>query len=141
MPEINLLVITPVHHIEGVVPVLERIGRVSYLEDASQDEVLRAVGHHDAIFTNPNKSNVFIGRQLDHLTAGVIGYGRLGSRFARYAQPMFKKVLACDPYVDIHDNGVEQVDLDRLLRECDVISVHTHVTPETTRMLDRTALE
>ena len=224
MTQPRILVITPVTHIEGVTGILARAGAVTYVPDASPPEVRAAVSEHDAIFTNPNRSNVylgpeivnagsrlvaiatastgvnhidvqntrsrgitvlslteerevidrisstaehalalalaavrhiphafdavrrgewdylpFVGRQLDHLTAGVIGYGRLGSRFAGYGRGLFKRVLAYDPYVQVRDDGVEQVEFQTLLGECDVLSVHTHVTPETTRMIDRAA--
>ena len=60
----RILVITPVSHIQGVMEVLERAGDVRYMPDPSPDEVLECVAEYDAIFTNPNKSNVFLGKRV-----------------------------------------------------------------------------
>ena len=52
----------------------------------------------------------FIGRQMDGLTIGVIGFGRLGSLYANYCVAFGSKVLAYDPYKDISAKGVIQVE-------------------------------
>jgi D-3-phosphoglycerate dehydrogenase len=83
----------------------------------------------------------FIGRQLDHQTIGIIGYGRLGSMFAKFCRPYGSKMLAYDPYIDITDTWINQVnDLDTLLSESQVISLHVHVTDSTKNLLDESAL-
>ena len=79
----------------------------------------------------------FIGRQLDYLTIGVVGYGRLGTYFARYARAFGSRVLVYDPHATIEDESIIHADLDQLLKESDVISLHVHVTPETTGMVDQ----
>ena len=33
------------------------------------------------------------------MTVGILGLGRIGKRFAHYAQPIFKRVIAHDPYL------------------------------------------
>ena len=58
---VKILVITPVRHIIGVPEILESSGDVTYMDDPSADEVISVVGDYDVIFTNPNKSKVFIG--------------------------------------------------------------------------------
>ena len=83
----------------------------------------------------------FIGRQMDGLTIGVIGFGRLGSLYADYCIAFGSKVLAYDPYKDISAKGVIQVnDLQELLSNSDVISIHVHVTNETKNMIDQNYL-
>ena len=61
---VKILVITPVRHIIGVPEILESSGDVTYMDDPSADEVISVVGDYDVIFTNPNKSKVFIGRDV-----------------------------------------------------------------------------
>ena len=56
----KILVITPVRHIKGVSEALEATGEVTYLDDPSVEEVISVIGDYDAIFTNPNKSKIFI---------------------------------------------------------------------------------
>ena len=60
----NILVITPVRHIAGVPETLAAAGEVTFMEDATPAEVLAVIGEYEALFTNPNKSNVYISREL-----------------------------------------------------------------------------
>jgi len=60
----KILVITPVHHIRGVSEILESIGEVNYLENPTPQDVLNLISNQHAVFTNPNKSNVFIGPDI-----------------------------------------------------------------------------
>ena len=60
----KILVITPVTHIKNVPEVLQSIGKVTFFDDPSLDQVLEIISGYDAIYTNPNKSKVFIGREL-----------------------------------------------------------------------------
>ncbi|MCG8359122.1 MAG: 2-hydroxyacid dehydrogenase [Kiloniellales bacterium] len=76
------------------------------------------------------------GEELSEQTVGVIGYGHIGTRVVRLLKPFGCRILVCDPYVqlapdDIAD-GVEQTDLESLLTEADVVTLHARVTEETT---------
>lgn len=79
----------------------------------------------------------FVGRQLDHLTIGIVGYGRLGKKFAKYANSFNSKILAYDPYKKVSENYVHQTELDVLVKNSDIISLHVHVTKETTNMINK----
>ena len=72
-------------------------------------------------------------RRLANLAVGVLGYGRIGSRFAYFAHTMFGRVIACDPYRIEGDYApyVKPVDMPTLFRESDVISIHTPLNDET----------
>jgi len=87
----------------------------------------------------------FVGRELKSLTVGVVGFGNIGSRVAEILAKGFgSKVLVYDPYVPqekIREAGCIPVDLDTLLRESDVITLHTPLTSETYHMLNRDAFE
>ncbi|MBT6170440.1 MAG: hydroxyacid dehydrogenase [Flavobacteriaceae bacterium] len=79
----------------------------------------------------------FIGRQISNLTFGVIGYGRLGSLYSDYCLAFGSKVIVYDPYKTVYRPGVNQVDnLESLLSESDVISLHVHVNEETTNLIN-----
>lgn len=81
------------------------------------------------------------GRELSELTVGVIGYGQIGTRVVRLLKAFGCRVLVADPYVQLsaadRADGVRHVDLDTLLRDADVITLHARVTPETTRFIGR----
>jgi phosphoglycerate dehydrogenase-like enzyme len=223
----KILVITPVRHIIGVPEILESTGEVTYIDDPSVEEVVSVIGGYDAIFTNPNKSKVFIGkqvldaannlkvictastgtnhidklyaaklglpilalteerelinrisstaelafsltlaslrhvvkshkavlggewnyekyigRQMNYLTIGSIGHGRLGSMYSKYCKAFDSRVLVYDPYKIVEEQGIEQVDsLEYLLKESDVIAIHVHVTEETIGMINKSCFD
>ncbi|HET9017071.1 MAG TPA: C-terminal binding protein [Thermomicrobiaceae bacterium] len=71
-------------------------------------------------------------------TLGIIGLGRIGRQVARRAAAFELRLLAADPYIDAAtaaEYGADLVPLDRLLRESDIVSVHTPLTPETRHLL------
>ena len=57
-----------------------------------------------------------MGRQLNGSTAGIIGYGAVGSYLAEKLVALGMRVLISDPYVTVDGEDVEQVDLESLLR-------------------------
>ncbi|MBF0419283.1 MAG: hypothetical protein HQL78_03865 [Magnetococcales bacterium] len=219
----KILVITPVRHIQGVAAILESFAEVVYNDHPTLADVLALLPGKQAIFTNPNKSNVFIGqevmdagvdlqvictastgtnhidkslaaqrglpvlslteersfinrisstaehafalmlaalrhipaslesvkagewdytrfigRQMDHLTVGVVGYGRLGGMFSRYCSAFGARVLVYDPFKQVDDPRHEQVALEDLLIQSDVISLHVHATDKTRNLMDQT---
>jgi D-3-phosphoglycerate dehydrogenase len=79
------------------------------------------------------------GSELSELTVGLIGYGFIGTRVVKLLLPFGCRILVCDPYKQLADDdrraGVRMVDLDMLLAESDVVSLHARVTPETTGFL------
>jgi len=76
-----------------------------------------------------------IDSELSEMTVGLIGYGHIGTKVVRLLKPFGCRILVCDPYVPLSaedsDDGVEQVDLDTLLKRSDVVSLHARVTEET----------
>ncbi len=76
----------------------------------------------------------FTGVELRNKTLGIVGLGKVGSEFARRAKGFLMTILAHDPYVPqefARSLGVEMVDMDRLLKESDFISIHTPLTAGT----------
>ncbi len=74
--------------------------------------------------------------QLSGKTLGVIGCGRLGRMVARFGAAFQMRVLVCD-IKTIDQPGVEQVDLDALLRQADVVSLHVHLEDSTRHLISR----
>jgi D-3-phosphoglycerate dehydrogenase / 2-oxoglutarate reductase len=72
----------------------------------------------------------FIGMQLKGKTIGIIGYGRLGKMMKQYCEAFGMIVIVDDPY-----KGYNNLDL--LLGESDVISLHVHANDETRHMFDK----
>jgi D-3-phosphoglycerate dehydrogenase len=74
-------------------------------------------------------------RRLSALTLGLIGYGNIGRRVAERARPFGLRLLATDPYVSSAPD-VQLVDLDTLLGESDIVSLHVLLSAETRRLID-----
>lgn len=84
----------------------------------------------------------FVGRQISNLTFGVIGYGRLGKFYAKYAHAFGARVLAYDPYVEVQtrENLKQVSSLEDIFINSDVVSLHVHVNPETTDLISESVL-
>lgn len=75
--------------------------------------------------------------ELGSLTVGIIGTGRIGECLARELTGFGCRMLACDPYPKDGLAGiVEYTDMDTLLRESDVITLHVPATEENVHMID-----
>jgi phosphoglycerate dehydrogenase-like enzyme len=71
-------------------------------------------------------------------TVGVIGASRIGRRVIELLRPFDLEVCLFDPYVDAvtaTELGVRLVDLDTLLRNCDIVSVHAPANAQTHRLV------
>lgn len=81
-----------------------------------------------------------MGRQLNGSTAGIIGYGAIGRYLAEKLVALSMRVLVCDPYVTADHKGVEQVDLQILLKESDFILPLAVANEETENLIDTEAI-
>lgn len=219
----KILVITPIKHIKGLELKLKKKSFVKILNDPSKNDVLKIIHKYNAIYTNPNKSKIyigkeiidkatnlqfistastgtnhidknyaknknikiisltkdiktinkisstaehalcltlatvrnlipsfdsvkkgnwdytkFIGRQMDHLKIGIIGYGRLGKFYAKYCKAFNSKIFVFDPYKNIKEKYIKQVNsLNFLLTNSDIIVIHVHLNSETFHMISK----
>ena len=61
--------------------------------------------------------------------AGIIGFGNVGSRLYQKLNTLGIECLVNDPFINQHHYpGVTFVDLDRLMADCDLISLHVPLT-------------
>jgi D-3-phosphoglycerate dehydrogenase len=85
------------------------------------------------------KRSRFMGVELNEKTLGIVGLGRIGREIAKRAKAMEMKVIAYDPFITKEraaQMGVDLMGLDDVIREADVITVHTPLTPETTHLVN-----
>jgi D-3-phosphoglycerate dehydrogenase len=71
-------------------------------------------------------------------TLGIIGFGNIGRTLLPKAKGFGLRVIAYDPYVASSLGsalGVEMVDLDTLLAQSDLITIHTALTPDNKHLL------
>lgn len=76
------------------------------------------------------------GNELSGKTVGIVGFGRIGKAVADRLLPFGVKILATDPHPKPAP-GYDFVPLEELLRQSDIVSLHSALTGETRGMLSR----
>ncbi|XVH33115.1 2-hydroxyacid dehydrogenase (plasmid) [Haloferacaceae archaeon DSL9] len=74
------------------------------------------------------------GRELAGKTVGIVGMGAVGQEVAKRAQGFEVDLLGYDPYIDADSMAkldTEKVELDGLLQQSDIVTVHVPVTEST----------
>ena len=115
-----------------------------------------AVAHAFAIFRNICAANHgvhtddfrrgnWIGNELEGKVAGIIGLGRIGSIVARKLKGIGMTVIAYDPHIPQEKFdmcGVRRCkELDDLLKEADLITIHTPKNKETYNIIAKEQLD
>jgi D-lactate dehydrogenase len=87
--------------------------------------------------------NGLLGFDMHGRTAGVIGTGKIGRILICILRGLGMNVLAYDLYPDeayARKEGFTYVDLDRLYKESDIISLHCPLTKDTYRIINRESI-
>ena len=80
--------------------------------------------------------------ELAGKTMGIIGFGRIGRAVGKIAKAFGMRVLAYNRSRCAEGEAIGQyVDLDTLLRESDVVSLHCPLTPQTQEIIGSAALD
>lgn len=107
-----------------------------------------AVGMLLSLFNNLNRADKEVrqgiwiregnrGVELMGKTVGIIGFGNMGSAFAKRLQGFGVTVMAYDKYKKNFGNEfVKEVSLEELQQQSDIISLHTPLTEETRNLID-----
>jgi glycerate dehydrogenase len=74
--------------------------------------------------------------ELDGLTMGLVGLGRIGRAVAELARAFGMKVIAYSPTARNTPTFVTRVGLDQIFRESDVVSLHCPLTPQTRELVN-----
>lgn len=80
-----------------------------------------------------------MGHELGAMTVGIIGLGNVGSSVARRLAAFGSRILFTD-VIPRDFAGAEKVDLDALLRESDIVCVHTPLDVDTGALIGAEAL-
>jgi len=81
----------------------------------------------------------FIGRQMNELNIGIIGYGRLGKIYAKYCIALGSSVVVYDPFIKkIKNNKINHVsNIKKLLNISDIISLHIHADKRNIKFVNK----
>jgi D-specific alpha-keto acid dehydrogenase len=93
----------------------------------AKSTVLRSQAHDYRLCDLP-------GRELRDMTIGVVGAGRIGIEVIERLRGFGSRVLACDRRAE---PSLDRVSLGSLLKQSDVVTLHTPLTRETHHLLDR----
>ncbi len=97
---------------------------------------------------SPSLFGTFVGSRTDDgykgLTIGIIGFGRIGSRLAALFRPWGVTLVAYDPYVELSkfdQHCVRPVELDDLLENSDIVTLHCNLNKETRGIISHKSLK
>ena len=88
----------------------------------------------------------FAGTEIAHKKLGVIGLGAIGGPLANAAIKLGMEVYGCDPYISIDaawhlDSNIIPVKTrEEIYSQCDIISVHVPLLPDTKHMINAEAM-
>lgn len=113
--------------------LLELCHRIGHHDQAVHQEKWSA--HPDFCFWDTPQM------ELAGKTMGIIGFGRIGQRVGKIARAMGMHVLAFSRTQKKEGSDIGQyVDLDTLLKESDVVSLHCPLFPETEHLINTTTI-
>ena len=78
--------------------------------------------------------------ELDGLTLGIVGLGRIGTAVAELALAFRMNVLAAGSTARPSPPGLEFVELETLFRQSDIVSLHCPLTPQTRNLVNAARL-
>ncbi len=87
---------------------------------------------------------VTFGFELNGKTLGIVGLGRIGRRVAERASAFGMRIIYYDPYVPAAEGGkvsAKRVDLNNLLSESDVVTLHLRLSRKTRHMIGKEQLD
>lgn len=93
----------------------------------------KTCGAHEHVCNGGWDRDRFWGSEICGKTVGIVGYGRLGALVARALQGFDARVIVTDPALGANSfpAGLEAMDMERLLRESDIVTLHVDLKPET----------
>jgi D-3-phosphoglycerate dehydrogenase len=101
--------------------------------------LMNAKMHQDIWFKDfPNKNYV---PEIGGKTIGIIGFGHIGQMVAGFLKGFGARIIYYDPYVDKSDIAEKYTDLDELVKEADIISIHMRATKETHHIINQHIFE
>ncbi len=102
-------------------------------------DVMRRITALDAVTRQGGSRGMFLGRELHGKTVGVVGTGAIGTATIRLLLAFGCKVVAYNrsEHEEVKALGVAYTDLDSLMRQSDIITLHVPMTPETHHLISR----
>lgn len=90
------------------------------------------------------EKNLFRGNEVYGKIIGIVGFGRIGREVAIRARAFGMRIMAYDPNItkeDAREFNAEQVELNTLLKNSDIITIHVPLTEETRGLINEGRLK
>ena len=115
---------------------------VSELAVGMMLDLLRQITYFDGTIRQGEGRGMFLGRELRGKTVGVVGTGAIGTAVIHLLLAFGCKVLAYNrsEHADVVNLGIRYTDLDTLMRESDIVTLHVPMTAETHHLISRERL-
>ena len=114
-------------------------------DGAAWAESLKAEGDAVGKLVEKGKSS-FVGPEIAGKTLGVVGLGAIGILVANAAEALGMNVMGYDPFLSVEGawglsrNTQRALTLDEIYANCDYISLHVPLTPDTKEMINAAAI-
>ena len=108
------------------------------------DLVRKIIPASNAVKRRDIKLNGYTGRDLNNLTIGIIGTGAIGSEMCKIARAFSMNILTYDIRKNLKLEvlyDVHYTDLEDLLKNSDIITLHTPLTDNNYHMIDEKEFE
>jgi len=134
------VIFTPLRNVDAVAELtigfmISLVRNLSQLNRFLHSEEFEIIDFEDWI----QYYNRFIGIELLNKTVGIIGFGLIGRRVAERLKPFGVNFLIYDPFLpdEVIDEIGRKVDIDTLMRNSDIITVHAAATEENDNLINR----
>ena len=100
-------------------------------------DLLRQVTHFDGTIRHGEGRGMYLGRELKGKTVGVVGTGAIGTAVIRLLNAFGSKVLAYNrsEHEEVKALGASYVNLEQLLKESDIVTLHVPLNGETNHLI------
>ena len=100
-------------------------------------DLLRQVTHFDGTIRHGEGRGMYLGRELKGKTVGVVGTGAIGTAVIRLLNAFGSKVLAYNrsEHEEVKALGASYVNLEHLLKESDIVTLHVPLNGETNHLI------
>ncbi len=90
---------------------------------------------HESLKGGQWERKKYKGIELYEKTLGIIGFGRIGKEVAKRALAFRMKVKVYDPYIEDVESSYEKTELEDIIKNSDIITVHIPMTDQTKGMI------